>query len=159
MILEIKTLGVYNLPWECWHVYIGQTRPSAVSTINTSTLHSRQAGGGRAQCQQGAPYPATRLRSCPPKPNTWTRSSVKQSKSSFQQHERGGLPDLGHVMETSHSLPEGTEKTKQENEALLLPYFPQLALHLSQSLQCHCISISYTSSIHHFFILMNYKVN
>jgi hypothetical protein len=88
---------------------------------------------------------------CLPKPNTWTRSSVRQSKPG-NQHEQVGLPDLRKVMKTSHSLPERTEKTKQNKLAAILPYLPQLAIHLSQSLQCHCVSINYIHSFLHSFI-------
>jgi len=88
---------------------------------------------------------------CLLKPKTWTRSSVRRSKSG-SQHEQVGLPDLGQVMKTSHSLPEETEKTKQKKWAAILPYLPHLAIHLSQSLQCHCVSISYINSFLHSFI-------
>jgi len=43
MIMELKTLVVYNIPCVCWQVYIGQTKPSAVKSVKEHQWHIRLA--------------------------------------------------------------------------------------------------------------------
>lgn len=105
------SLGVWLiLLWAGWIVYGDEVKRALMVHL---PQRARNMDSGRRELQQGALYlPPKTLRSSPPKPNTWTRSSERQLRpSSIPATWTCGVACLEQVMETCYSVCVGTEKS------------------------------------------------